>query len=604
MSRARRWAARVPVGRLLLLAWCCASSILSASSFAEPAAGPGAADVYEQRLVQEALAQAGLSPTTPAPAEPIAFIHVVREPVFTPQDPWPDVFNVAHWLTEDEVVRRELRFAEGEPWSVARVLESERNLRRLAVFSLVRIVPVRRADGRLGVLVFTRDLWSLRLEQGFQITGAQIDRLALALTERNLLGRTLVASARLARDPVTTSVGEVLLARRIVDGTWSAVEAVDVTFNNATGALEGSAGTLSVGRPLWNLQQPWALGLDVAYDVGVSRQLQGGVPALYDVPETAAVERIPRVWSARSGQAGIAVTRQHGGLVQRRLTLGFGFTGLEVEPHAQTGALTAQERVAFARDVLPVARRVLGPSARLEVFTPHFKTYENLDTFGQSEPVRLGPALSVGASGGLRAALSSSDTVLLSAAAGLVDDVAGGLVDLSVETVARLEDGQVVNRVLALRLRAATTPVLLGRLALRLDWTLRQNDVTNALVTLGGDNGLRGYPSQAFAAVGASVLQGNVEWRSLPVVWQSVHLGLVAFYDVGALHEALTDLTPRHSMGVGVRVLFPQFNRLAYRVDVGVPLGAPGFAVLLSLGDTQAFSVGVPATGRLDFSGG
>ena len=60
---------------------------------------------------------------------------------------------------------------------------------------------------------------------------------------------------------------------------------------------------------------------------------------------------------------------------------------------------------------------------------------------------------------------------------------------------------------------------MLGRVYARGDVSFRKDDVTNALVSLGGDNGLRGYPSQAFFDFGASAAQGTLdEVARLPAV--------------------------------------------------------------------------------------
>ena len=50
--------------------------------------------------------------------------------------------------------------------------------------NLAAAVPVLNEAGELGILVVTRDLWSLRLESRFQTTGDVIDNLSAQLTER------------------------------------------------------------------------------------------------------------------------------------------------------------------------------------------------------------------------------------------------------------------------------------------------------------------------------------------------------------------------------------------------------------------------------------
>jgi hemolysin activation/secretion protein len=134
----------------------------------------------------------------------------------------------------------------------------------------------------------------------------------------------------------------------------------------------------------------------------------------------------------------------------------------------------------------------------------------------------------------------------------------------------------------------------------RLDWLIRQDLTTISLVSLGGDNGLRGYSSEHFFSYDASRLRGNVEYRTPPRRWGSIRWGLVAFYDMGLLHDGTvfeaTDAGPvklpcmpmAHAVGGGLRFVMPQASRFSYRLDLGVPLDGKGFMVSLSSESGQA----------------
>ncbi len=137
---------------------------------------------------------------------------------------------------------------------------------------------------------------------------------------------------------------------------------------------------------------------------------------------------------------------------------------------------------------------------------------------------------------------------------------------------ARLEEGHVVDQRAGLVLRGATPPFMLGRLVLYAVWDVRRNNTAKPQITLGADNGLRGYPPDEFRAIGANRLRSNFEWRSLPLVFESVHFGAVVFYDAGAVYETTANVDMHHAAGAGLRVLFPQFNQSPFRLDFGVPL--------------------------------
>lgn len=563
--------------------------------------GADDASTYEDGQLAAVLEREGLAPFAPDDDDRVTFLRIVGHDVFTPDDFWPDWLNLVHVRTAEDVIARELLFTVGGPFE--RLDESARNLRAMFVFALVRVTPVRkRSDGTVGVLVFARDLWSLRLEQGFQITGASVDRLMVQLTERNLFGRAKVATVRFALDPSSWSLGEIAYDPRVWGGALEAGERIELYLSRFDSRFDGAAGRVIVGMPLNDVRQPWGVAVDAAIEARTHRNVVDGAILPWDAPDTVTAERVPQVWGERNVAVEAMVRRQFtrwpAPWLVHRLALGVGFVDDDAEPIAET-ALPPELHDAFARDVLPPVRRTLFPFLDYQAFTTDHRVYEDLDTFGVSEPVRLGPSLAVTMGAGSRAALSSSDTVFAAGAVAIAADPWDGLVEAAAEGSARLEDGVVKNRTLSLRLRMASAPTLAGRVVWRVDTTMRRNDETNTLVTLGGDTGLRGYGSGAFFDVGASVAQSTLEWRSLPIDLASVQLGLACFYDAGGIFHEPADLALHHDVGVGVRFLFPQFNRGVYRLDVAVPLDELGLRVLMTFGDTQVVEHGRAAFDRL-----
>ena len=100
----------------------------------------------------------------------------------------PNAFERGTFDLKRRLVRRELLVGAGDGFDEQTILESVRNLRRLGIFNLVAALPAYDPQKKVyGLLVVTRDLWSLRVESNFQFTGSTIDRLNAQLTERNLL---------------------------------------------------------------------------------------------------------------------------------------------------------------------------------------------------------------------------------------------------------------------------------------------------------------------------------------------------------------------------------------------------------------------------------
>ncbi len=113
--------------------------------------------------------------------------------------------NALHIQTREWVVRRELLFAPGDPFSPERLAETERNLRRLGVLADVTVAPVDTTDdGRVDVRVAYRDSWTLATGVSFAVASDGTLRGNISLTERNFLGQGVVVQGLVGRDTDAT----------------------------------------------------------------------------------------------------------------------------------------------------------------------------------------------------------------------------------------------------------------------------------------------------------------------------------------------------------------------------------------------------------------
>ncbi len=579
------------------------------------------AGTYEQSRLDALLLREHLG-VEPAPeGKTIAYIRYERSEVFEGDDllvpvvlprfspTWPNHF---HWLTEEVTIARELLLRSGQPFEGARAEESMRNLRELGIFSLVRIVAVKTDDpSQVGVVVYTRDLWSLRLEQSFAGVGSTFS-LGVSLVERNFLGRNKQLETRFFLDPLTYSAGQTYLDPRMFGGKLRLYEAFDVIVNRQSGKTEGSVGTLLWGMPFHDLAQERSFDLLAHYADYVYRDAPNGVVTGFDAAngprhgkscQPGAPGCIPRVFHDQRVRFEGAFNERIGERYKQTFTVGAGFADRSVAPNAET-MLPASFQQVFLHEVLPRVRREAYPFVRYRLSLPRFATFTNLATFGQSETVQTGPRLDARFALPLTEFGSSSDGFVTHGLAGYVWGGHDALVDVVVEAAGRVENQYVIDEEAVFRVRAATpsTDWLQGRFVMRVIWDGRRHDSQNTLVALGGNSGLRGYRSQYFFSFGGSYVLGNLEYRSRPLKLQSVHLGAVAFYDAGTTYTQLSAARLHHAAGAGLRVLFPQFNRYAFRLDAGVPLDSHGFAVTFSYGSDQAIAL-TPGEDALASSG-
>jgi Omp85 superfamily domain len=577
-----------------------------------PVSAQAVAESYESQRTRLSMNAAGLEQDPQPEHKTIRYVRFERRQVLEPDDflvpivlprfasTWTNIF---HWLTEQSTVERELLLHAGDVYRQELADESMRNLRNTGLFALVRIVAVKTRDpARVDLLVYTRDLWSLRAQQAFAGAGGTY-LLDVSLVELNFLGRGKSLGLRGSLNSQSYSVGQTYIDPRVWQQDLRAEESFDLIFNRRSGQAEGSAGTLRFGRPFYNLAQTTAFALLVHYNDSVARDTRAGRVLGFDAdpahfgatcfPYQAATGGTPssclaRVWDSRLWQLGATADYRIGQRYKQTFTLGGEYVDAHVQANRETALLPGQAAL-FAERVLPKIRRDVDPYLRYRLSLPVFHVLTNLSTFGQSESVQLGPRVDGRLGVPLRAYGASSDGLIAHGLIGYVWSERDALFDIAGEAFSRLESGAVVDQRGLLRLRAASAsyPALLGRLVLRVSWDVRHNDSQHTLVALGADNGLRGYPAQHLAAYGARRVLGNLEYRSLPWRLESVHIGLVAFYDVGSVYTRLAQAQLHHAIGGGLRVLFPQFNRDAFRIDVGVPLERAGVAVLLSYGSQQ-----------------
>ena len=129
----------------------------------------------------------------------------------------------------------------------------------------------------------------------------------------------------------------------------------------------------------------------------------------------------------------------------------------------------------------------------------------------------------------------------------------------------------------------------------------QREQITADPLSLGGDNGLRGYPSQHFLSFGGNRIRTNVEYRTKPSRFGPFYGGAVAFYDAGTLYGGTYESGYVQAVGVGARAVLPQASASTYRLDFGMPIEGNGFLVMLKAGTiTLETNQAIPITPRDD----
>ena len=523
----------------------------------------------------------------------IESIATERLEVFERRDflPKPFLFvNALHATSRDRVIRREILQRRGERYSRLAMEESARNLRALPQLSLVLVVAMRgKDDQHVRVVVITKDVWSLRLQWDLQLTNGGLQELVLQPAETNLAGLHDTLGANFIYQPLSTGLGAYYIVPRLGDLHLTFATSANVILSNKTGNPEGSFGSVGAARPLWNTHEKWGWSSNFAWRDELTRIYSNAAlaqvrspmtaqnpfglvyrPDLGDWPENTV---IPYEFRSTLAQGAVAVARSFGWAAKNDFTL-----SLEAS-HRQfrTDDLSSYDPAAaadFVKRFVPVSDDRAYPALEWRSYRNDFLRVTDLETFGLQEDVRLGYWLDVKVYPVTRALGSSRDFFGLYAEAGYTLPIRDGVLRLDVQTTTETAfdgSGVIQGDVDATSYFASPrTPI--GRLVFSARLLNRYANYLNVLSYLGADTRLRGYPSSYFA--GKDLVAANLEYRSRPLDIWKVQIGGVAFYDAGEAFDGWANFQPVHDVGFGLRALFPTFDRIVFRADVGFPISA------------------------------
>jgi hypothetical protein len=542
---------------------------------------------YTSRLETWGLAQSKRERDLEPAGKTIDEVLVVSEEIVAPTDPWPSFLNAFHARTRPDIVRRELLLKEGDLWDEERIEESERILRVLGqtapVLAIVRILPVKSpTPGKVSMLVVTKDLWSIRVNSRFLLVGTVLKQLRIRPTENNLAGRNKQLSLDLDLQQATFGVGQQFSDPRVWGSNLAFVESASLIFNRRSQVPEGSNGSLEFGRPQYSLEDTWSAIASAAWSVSRARVFRGErVLELFFPDETSS---IPYMYDASQVVASGSLTKSFGRRYRTDLSVALAGYTKRFEPFPEV-TLTDEQREWYVRTRLPRSEDATYLSLTAAAYETDYRIYKNLHTFALREDIRLGYRLVAKARFAPKLLSSGSSFIEMGVAGGYGWDLGGNLFFLSAGVGERympeaLSFGAVrpwVNGHAGAQVLDITPRVGPGRFVLRAMADLRWDDLDNTLVLLGGGNGLRGLPDGYLT--GTREVLMNVEYRTLPLELFTVHLGLVFFWDAGAAYTA-APFSMTHTLGVGLRALFPQLDVEPFRLDFGLVLNGPQPAVI------------------------
>jgi len=482
-------------------------------------------------------------------------IRISNGDIFDTSDPEENGFffrllNTLHIQTREEVIRRQLLVSTGDPYSQDSIAEAERSLRRNKYIQSAEIRPVRFEDGAVDLEVITEDTWTLSPDISFTHKGGASTG-GFELEEANLLGTgsdiKLGYKSRVERNQAYFGFRDGQLgASRMQLDLWAAR------------ADDGSSYRLSLQQPFYAMNAHHAGGVYFESFDQVDPLYQLG--EVYDEVDHAA-RRAEVFYGWSDGLVDGRVSRFKAGLGYDAHRFA-GIDGLDRPPDT------------------PADRRDVYPFVAWEGLENRYEQTRNFDNIARVEDRYLGTR--VAARLGYASTLLGSevpawlyaldaqrslelfgDTLMLRG--GLRGRVAAGDPDsFRFETQARWYHRQSPGRLLYAELSGAIA---------------EQQDPDEQL-TIGGDNGLRGYPLRYQAAKAAAMFTLEQRFYTDWYPFRLFRVGAAAFVDVGkawgVYGDPDADLGLLSDVGVGLRIGSPRSSRGSMlHFDVAYPLDGP-----------------------------
>jgi hypothetical protein len=336
-------------------------------------------------------------------------------------------------------------------------------------------------------------------------------------------------------------------------------------------------------RPLYSLSTPWSVSTSATWDTSTTRVYRGTEVWQLPYPDGAPV---PFIYETRELSGSASYTRSYGEYYKKNVT--GGVTAYHRDYAAPLEApLDDAQREWLEANYLPLSEDAAYASLSLSAYEARYEVMRDVDSYSLSEDYQIGHSVLATVRYAPPAFASAAHYAELGLAAryrwlwgdALTTVSAGGAIRRALG-----EGATWTNRHWAAEVHQVSPKVLGGRFMVRGLLEVNIDDLFDKVTLLGGANGLRGARQDAYS--GQRVLLVNVEYRTAPVVFHTLHMGGVLFYDTGSAFVSSPDMV--HTVGVGIRFLFPQFNVAPFRLDFGYVLN-----------DTRP-----PVGQRFTFSGG
>lgn len=470
----------------------------------------------------------------------------VFNPNLTEENQWYHrTANQLHIKTQDQVIAKTLLLKTGAPFNFAWLAESERLLRARKYLKDAQILIEHICDKQVNLRVITTDNWTLAPALSFGRSGGNNSK-SISIEEHNLLGLGKELSLSFKQDE----------QRNQTKLTYNDPQVLGTRYHFLLGLQNSSDGKghqLSIGLPFYKLAKQTAWGLEsTALRQQVSYYLDGEVTEKIGVETKQAV--IFYGWSkAKAPQ------------LTERYRVGW----------------QQESRSYFPTDTSPTiqpAAKQAYPWLSYEILEDDYTKRENFKTMGRTEDIALGHQFLIEA-GFLHPKFGADDSYLklFSRYAKGYSPASNQLSLITADTTAWIGDGP--YRGMRANLKAEWNLYNASRASWHLSGELHSADNLQhgEQLILGGDNGLRGYPTGYRSGEHSALLSAERRYYFKQNLFGVAKLGAAAFIDAGTTWGSQQKAEWYGDAGIGLRIIPTRSSSgKIIHVDVAVPFSAKG----------------------------
>ena len=469
---------------LLLLLLC--TRVAAVEGCPLPAAD--AMDEWEAQHLWTEIEKAGLR---------IGHIQVEVVDVYESGEAWYAAgMNWLHIETRERVVRDLILIEPGDAVAARVVYDSARRMRDLGIFRQVTIVPLRCHDGVVDVLVRAKDAWTLLVSPSFSRSGGA-SKSKIKFEDGNFLGSGKELQIEAESDAERSSVNYSYDDQALFGSRWR-------FYLQYQDQSDGHSSEFKLLRPFLTATQNW-----------------GFYSSAEDARETLSFYQFGEVgWHAQSYVR--LMTASAWRLLERDADSGWRVgLGVRSEERRYDSLVAIDPTLRPAPDLAPFESQ--GLTLGISRFHDRFESFTNLKLVDKTEDINLGLDATLEYTLNQRIALDAAWAARWRGSM---------LLQFELESQARKDDQGWRDGLLNSSFTAYSQSGRHTRLA-RLAYDWREDPDPEHEATLGGDEGMLGYP--AHYLVGDRILHLHLEdrWTTDQVLFQTLRVGYTMVAEAG-----------------------------------------------------------------------